>query len=328
MNRRDTVLALLAFGTAPPISFAQQQSKVWRIGFLAPYSRDFSLGAQRLGSFTRGMRELGYVEGRNYTIELRAAEENYDRLPGLAAELVQLKVDVIVAAASPAIRAAKQATGTIPIVMGTTGDPVGSGFVASLARPGGNVTGLSNTNLDVSAKLFELLAAIVPRLSLIAVLGDPGSSTYPVMAKSIEAAARNSKLQTVHVTAHTTAELDQSFAMMAKERADAVVIASAPFLIEHAARMASLALKHRLPSISQAPEYAEAGGLLSYGADISQNFRRAAVYVDKILKGAKPADLPVEQPMILKLAINRKTAKTLGLAIPSELLVRADEVIQ
>lgn len=329
MNRRDTVLALLAVSAVgcPLASFAQQQNKVWRIGFLAPYSRDFSLGANRLGSFARGMRELGYVEGKNYTIELRAAEENYDRLPGLASELVQLNVDVIVAAASPAIRAAKQATSTIPIVMGTTGDPVGSGFVASLARPGGNVTGLSNTNLDLSAKLLDLLAAIVPKLSLVAVLGDPGSSTYSAMAKSIEVAAKKSKIQTVHLTARTTAELDQSFAMMTRERADAVIIASAPFLIEHAARMASLAVNHRLPSISQAREYVEAGCLLSYGADVSENFRRAAAYVDKILKGAKPGDLPVEQPMILKLAINRKTAKALGITISRELLFRADEVI-
>jgi putative ABC transport system substrate-binding protein len=329
VTTRRGLLALLGAGAlASPLVSLAQQARVWRIGFLTPYSRKFSLGAKRLATFTRGMRELGYVEGKNYALELRAAEESYDRLPSLAAELVQLKVDVIVAAASPAIRAAKQATSTIPIVMATTGDPVGSGFVASLARPGGNVTGLSNTNLDISAKLFELLTVVAPKLSRVAVLGDPGSSTYPAMAKSIEVAAKKSNLQAVHFTARTVAELDQSFSMMTRERADAVIIAIGSFLIEQATRIAGLAVGHRLPSIAQGREYADAGGLLSYGADLSENFRRAAVYVDKILKGAKPRDLPVEQPTRLELVINRKTAKALGITIPQELLLRADEMIE
>jgi putative ABC transport system substrate-binding protein len=275
------------------------------------------------------MGERGYVEGKNLIIEWRFADGEYERLPALAAELVRLKVDVIVASTSPAIRAAQKATTTIPIVFPTTGDPVGSGFVASLARPGGNITGLSNVNLDISAKLLELLMTMVPRLSRVAVLGNPGSSTYAAILKSIQAAAlKIVGVRVFSVEARTREEIERGFVLMTQERADGVIVAADPFLILQARQIALLAVQHRLPSITQPPVYAEAGGLMSYGQSIADSHRYAAAYVDKILKGAKPADLPVEQATKFMLVVNMKTAKALGLTIPPSLLLRADRVIE
>ncbi len=312
----------------PALTFAQLRGRVVRIGFLSPRDRPQSMEVDNYGAFSRGMRELGYLEGKDYTIEWRYADGDYNRLPGHAAELVRLNVDVIVATTSPAIRAAQQATSTIPIVFPNTGDPVGSGFVASLAHPGGNITGLSNSNLDVSGKLVELLRIIAPRLSRIAVLVDPGSSTYPAMVKNLQAAAQQVGARLAVMNAGTPEDVERAFASMARDRIGAVVLAAGPFLTARRQQIAASSIKQRLPSISQNSSYPEAGGLMSYGANAEEGFRRAAVYVDKILKGAKPADLPIEQPTTFDLVINAKTAKALGIAIPQEMAMRASRVIE
>ncbi len=326
-NRRKLMVALGAGALAAPFaSFAQAPAKVWRIGYLSPQSR---LNPPYDRAFLQGMGEHGYVEGKNLIIEWRFSDGEYERLPALAAELVRLKVDVIVASPSPAIRAAQKATSTIPIVFPTTGDPVGSGFVASLARPGGNITGLSNVNLDVSAKLLELLRTMAPRLSRVVVLGNPGSSTHSAILKSIQAATlKIVGVQVFSVEARTLEEIERGFVMMKQKRADGVIVAGDPFLILQAQKIALLAVQHRLPSIAQPPVYAEAGGLMSYGQNIADGYRYAAAYVDKIFKGAKPADLPVEQPTRFELVINLKTAKALGLTIPQSLLISATRMIE
>ena len=243
-------------------------------------------------------------------------------------DLVRLRVDVIVAVPSPAIRAAQQATTTIPIVFPTTGDPVGGGFVASLAHPGGNITGLSNMNLDVSSKLLELLRAMAPKLSRVAVLGNPGSSTQPGTLKSVQSAAQKIGVRVLPIEAHTPEEIERGFTRMIHERTGAVIIGSDALFILHNRRIAELALKHHLPSIMQTPSFADVGGLTSYGQNTLEGYKRAAIYVDKILKGAKPADLPVEQPTKFELVINMTTAKALGLKIPQSVLVQATKVIE
>jgi putative ABC transport system substrate-binding protein len=309
-------------------SSAQQPKRVWRIGFLVAASRQFYLDSGRLDALQTGLHELGYVEGKNLVIEARYADGQYDRLPGYASELVGLKVDLIVAAPSPAIRAAKQATTTIPIVFPSTGDPVGSGFVASLAHPGGNLTGMSNSNLDVSAKTLELLRAVAPGMSRVAVLANPGSSTELAMLKSIGAAAQTVGVQIVRIEARNLEEIETAFSAMTRDRIDALVIASDALIGMQQPQIADLAVKHRLPSISQGAGYARNGGLMGYGVNTLDLYRAAAVYIDKIFKGAKPADLPVQQPTKLDLVLNLKTAKAIGLTIPQSLLLRADEVIQ
>ena len=328
MKRREFLFALGAGALATPVSsVAQQPPKVWRIGYLSPRVRMDSLPYER--AFLQGMSELGYVEGKNVVVEWRFADGAYERLPYLAADLVRLNVDVIVAPSSSAIRAAQQATKTTPIVFISTGDPVGSGFVASLAQPGGNITGLSNTNLDVSAKLLELLVTMVPRLSRVAVLGNPGSSTHSAILKNVRAAALTRVgVRVLSVEARTREEIERGFARMTQERADSVIVAADAFLNQQAQYIAPLALKRRLPSISQPRVYVEAGGLMSYGQNTADSYRHAATYVDKILKGAKPADLPVEQPTKFELVVNLKTAKALGLTIPESIRIRADEVIR
>ena len=328
MSDRRWFIGTLVLLTAPLTLFAQQPAKVWRIGFLSPLSRQSMVDAGNEDAFLQGMREVGYIEGKNLTIEWRHADGDYERLPALAAELVRLKVDVIVAAPSPAIRAAQRATTTIPIVFPTTGDPVGSGFAASLRRPGGNLTGLSNTNLDISAKILELLSTIKPRMSRVAVLANPGSSTEHAILKSIELAAQTSSLRILTVEAQTPEEIERGFATMSRERVDAVIIAADAFLLMQRQQIAQLAIKFRLPSITQGVNYAKVGGLMSYGQDATEGYRRAAGYVDRILKGAKPGELPIEQPTRLYLLINLQTANALGLTVPQSLLLRADEVIQ
>jgi putative ABC transport system substrate-binding protein len=319
-------LALSVVG-GPLTVEAQQPVKIPRIGYLSPRTRLNPLPYDR--AFLQGMAELGYVEGKNVVIEWRFADGAYERLPAFAAELVQLNVDVIVAPSSSAIRAAQQATTTIPIVFASTGDPVGSGFVPSLARPSGNITGLSNANLDVSTKLLELLMTIVPRLSRVAVLGNPGSSTHSAMLKSVQAAAlTRGGVRVLSVEAGTREEIEHGFVLMTQERANGVIVAGDAFLHDQAGRIAPLALAHRLPSIAHPRVYVEAGGLMSYGQDTAESYRHAATYVDKILKGAKPADLPIEQPTKFELVINLKTAKALGLTIPQSVLIRADGVIR
>jgi putative ABC transport system substrate-binding protein len=328
MNRRESIIAVVALGAAagPIASFAQQQGKVWRVGFLT--LRPASENSQYTDAFLKGMRELGYVEGKNLVVEWRFADGKFERLPGLAAELVQLKVDVIVAVASPAIGAAQKATTTIPIVMATTGDPVGSGFVKSLARPGGNITGLSNMGGDIGPKLFDLLHSVVPKLSRVAVLVTPTSTTYRAILESIQAAAQKAGVKTLVAEASSPQDIENAFSMMVREKADAVIVGASTFFSQQRRQIGELATKYRIPSMFGNRVNVEAGGLMSYGQKITDNYVRAATYVDKILKGAKPGDLPVEQPVTLELVVNLKTAKALGLTIPQSILLRADEVIQ
>jgi putative ABC transport system substrate-binding protein len=330
MDRRDTILALVALGTAAGtrVALAQQQGKVWHVGFLSLQTRSDSLISQYNDAFLKGMRGLGYVEGKNLVVEWRFADGKSERLPDMAAELVQLKVDVIVAVASPAIGAAQKATTTIPIVMATTGDPVGSGFVKSLARPGGNITGLSNMGGDIGPKQFDLLRSVVPKLSRVAVLVSPTSTTYRAISESVQVAAQKTNVKTLVIEASTPQEIENAFSAMTRDNADAVLVGAAPFFTIQRLQIAELALKYRLPSVFGNRAIVEAGGLMSYAQNFVENYPRAATYVDKILKGAKPADLPVEQPTQFDLVVNLKTAKVLGITIPQSILLRADAVIE
>ncbi len=308
------------------LSEAQQAKKVPRIGFLAATSP--SVEAARIEAFRQGLRELGYVEGKNIVIEWRWAEGKFDRLPDLAAELVRLNVDVIVTGGSTSSGAAKEVTTTIPIVMAQVNDPVGSGFVASLARPGGNMTGLSTLVPELSGKRLELLKEVVPRLSHVAVFGD---STTPGNAQSLketELAARPFKVQVQYLDILGPKDIESAFRQASKGRADAVLVLGAPILISQRKQIADLAVKNRLPAMYGQPEYVEDGGLMSYGVSVVDLYRRAATYVDKILKGRKLADLPVEQPTKFELVINLKTANQIGLTIPQSVLFRADRVIK
>ena len=329
MNRRKVLAALgLWFAAAPLASFAQPQSKLWRVGFLALRHVDFVDTDYYFGPFRQGMRDLGYVEGRNLAIEWRSAEGKVERLPALAAELAQLKVDVIVTAGTSSTGAAQKATATIPIVIANANDPVGGGFVKSLSRPGANITGLSNLAMDISPKTLEIMQSLVPRLSHVAVLVNPANSTHAAILKSIQTAAAKHNIKVLPAEARTAEEIERVFSAMAREHAGAVIVVIDAFFVQQGRQIADLAAKHRLPSMSGSREYVEAGGLASYGQNLADNYRRAAAYVDKILKGARPGDLPVEQPTIFELFINRRTAKALGLAIPQELLLRADKVIE
>jgi ABC-type uncharacterized transport system substrate-binding protein len=327
MKRKITVLALCAmlFALCLPAQ-AQQPTKIPRIGFLI--ARSPSANADRIKAFRQGLRELGYVEGKNIVIEWRFWEGKADRLPALAAELVRLKVDIIVTGGATNTRAAKEATSTIPIVMTQAGDPVESGFVASLARPGGNITGLSTLAPELSGKRQEVLKEIVPRLSRVAVLG---TSTQPGHAPSLKetelaAGALGVKLQYLDVLGPK--DVDTAFRAASKGHTEAVLVLAGPVLGTHRTQILDLAVKSRLPAIYPQTEYTEAGGLVYYGANTPDLDRRAASYVDKILKGAKPADLPVEQPTKFELIINLKAAKQIGLTIPPNVSARADRVIR
>ena len=305
---------------------AQQLTKVPRIGFLNAASPAAIL--VRYEAFRQGLRELGYVEGKNIVIEYRFADGKLDRLQELAAELVRLKVDVAVTAGPSATRSLKKATATIPIVMAFDYDPVGSGAVANLARPGGNITGLSALYPEMSGKRLELLKEILPKLSRVAILG---SSTQPGNAqalKEMELAARTLGVQLQYLEVRLSKDIETAFQAATKGRADAVLVLTSPVLVSQRSQLADLAVKSRVPATYQASEYVEAGGLMSYGVNIADLHRRAAAYVDKILKGAKPADLPVEQPTKFELVINLKTAKQIGLTVPANVLARADRVIK
>lgn len=330
MNYRRKVLIALGAGalTAPFGSFAQQQGKVWRIGYLDFASRLSTADSGRYGALIEGLRERGYVEGKNFVLEARYADGNADRLDGLAAELVRQKVDLILSQGTPASQAAQRATATIPIIVTATNDPVGDGFAASLARPGGNMTGMSTGNEDSVQKLVELLIVAVPKLKRIAVLTNPANSALPPLLLRVQAAARQTGKQVLPLSVRTPIEIERGFATMARERIDAVIIFADGFLFSQRTQIAGLALKHRLPSIYPQSQYAEAGGLMSYGADFADNFRRAAIFVDKILKGAKPGDIPFELPTRYYFVINRKTANALGMKLNNELLARADKVIE
>ena len=305
---------------------AQQPTKIPRIGFLNATSS--STMSARIEAFRQGLRELGYVEGKNIVIEYRHAEGKLDRLSELVAELVRVKVDVIVTTGPTSTHAAKEATNTIPILMMNEGDPVASGFVASLARPGGNITGLSILAPEISGKRLELLKDIVPRLSRVAVLG---TSTNPGNAQSLretELAAGAFGVQLQYLDVLGPKDIETGFRAASNGRVDAVLLLQSPLLISQRAQVVDLAAKSRLPAIYSAREFVEDGGLMSYGVSIIDLFRRAATYVDKILKGAKLADLPVEQPTKFELIINLKAAKQIGLTIPPNVLARADKVIK
>ena len=321
-------LSVIAFVlvVAGAVAEAQQSTKVPRIGYLAGAS--LSAIAFRHEAFRHGLRELGYVEGKNIVIEWRSAEGELERLPTLGAELVRLKVEVIVTAGPPATRAAKEATSTIPIVMTNDADPVASGFVASLARPGGNITGLSTLAPEISGKQLELLKEIVPRLSRVAVLGTSTVPQYAHVLKEVELAAVALRVKHQNLDVLDPKDIEIAFRAAGTGRAGAVLVLSSPLAISQRAQIADLAIKSRLPAIFPQIEYVEAGGLMSYGVSITDLDRRAATYVDKILKGRKPADLPVEQPIKFELVINLKAAKQIGLTIPPNVLARADKVIK
>ncbi len=284
--------------------------------------------ATRIEALRQGLRELGYVEGKNIIIEWRYAEGKVDRLPSLAAQLVHLKVDLIVTAASPPTRAAKELTRTIPIVMAFDDDPVGSGFVASLARPGGNVTGLSSLALEIGGKQLELLKEIIPRLSRVAILGTSTVPQYANVVKEIDLGAKAVDVKVQHLDVLNASDLENAFGAASKALAGAVLVIGSPILNSHRTQIVALAAKSRFPAIYSRPEYVQDGGLLYYGTSFPDLFRRAATYVDKILKGAKPADLPIEQPTKFELIINMKAAKQIGLTIPPNVLARADKVIK
>jgi len=273
------------------------------------------------------MRELGYVESKNLVIEWRFADRG-ERLSDLAAELVRLPVDVIVTAGTPATSAAQKATTTIPIVMGPIGDPVGSGFVKSLARPGGNITGLTNIIVEIGPKHLEMLLKVMPKLASAAFLLNPENSSNFDALKSVQAAAQKLGVRILPLEARTAQEIEKAFSVMIREHAGAVVLASERLFLTHRRQVADLAAKHRLPSIGAMRELVEDGVLISYGPSYADIYRRAATYVDKIFKGAKPADLPVEQPTKFEMFINNKTAKALGITIPQSLLISADRVIE
>ena len=311
-------------GTA--IAEAQQPTKIPRIGYLS--GSGLSVLAARIEAFRQGLRELGYVEGKNIIIEWRSAEEKFDRLPELAAELVRLKVDVIVSPGPGVTRPLKEATSTIPIVMAQDTDPVGSGFVASLARPGGNITGLASLAPEVGGKQLELLKEISPKISRVAVIGN---STTPGDAQAIRETvltAGSFEVYLRYLDVLDPKDIGTAFRTAAKGRADALLVLGNPILNNHRKQVVELAVKHRLPATYTRPEFIEAGGLMYYGTNYNELFRRAATYVDKILKGAKPAELPVEQPKKFELIINLKAAKQIGLTIPVHVLQRADKVIK
>ena len=323
---------LVGFGLsilAPAIPSLAQNAKVARIGFLAARARSTPSNPDiYYDAFIQGMHALGYVEGKNLAIEWRFADGKYEPLGGLAAELVLLKVEVIVTHGNAAIQAAQRATSAIPIVAAAANDPIGSGFVKSLARPGGNITGLSNISVDLSPKHVELLKFMLPKLSRIAMLANFGNSSHPAILKSLQAASQQVGIKVLPVEARTPDGIERGFAAMAKERAEAVVVPPDAFFIQQRRQIPELALKHRMPSMFPFRDQVAAGGLMSYGQDLADHYRRAAAFVDKILKGARAGDLPIEQPTKIHLAINRKTATALGLRIPQELIGRADEVIE
>ena len=324
IDRRELVLGALALLGCPRIAGAQAPAKAFRIGILAGTGPTSPEARHLWQEFFEELRDLGYVEGGNLLVEGRYYGDRIDRLPGFAAELARLQMDVIVAGAPPAPEAARRATTTIPIVMANHSDPVASGLVASFARPGGNVTGLSLRSLDIRVKWLQLLREILPSLSLVAVLRHP---TIQIYASELETAARSLKMQVQIVDVRAPGELAAAVAAAARERAGALLVTGGSMFFAHRIRLAELALKHRLPSVYLLREHVEAGGLLAYGADLRDSFRRAAGYVDRILRGAKPGELPIEQPSKFELTINLKTARALGLTVPPSVLARADRIV-
>jgi len=324
MKRRAFITLLGGAAVWPLAARAQQSSKLWRIGFLSAVSRELSSHA----ALEQGMHELGYVEGKDFVLEWRSVEGKYERFPEIIGELVRLKVDVFVTGVTASLPALQRATTTIPVVMAYSTDPVGNGLVASLVHPGGNITGLAGSSDDSSPKQLELLTTIVPNVSRIGLLGNPDTETYSSVLKRAQDAAQKVGLSVVPMEARNAQEIEKAFAAFAEERIPAVVVASDAIFFGQRQRVAELALSNRLPTIFSLREYAAAGGLMSYGENIADFFRRSAFYVDKIFKGARPGELPVEQPTRFNLVINRKTADVLGVTIPPQLYIFADEVIE
>ena len=323
---RRAVLRALACGVVGMAleSTAQPKPKAWRIGFLASGSAAMRV-YKGLGD---GMRALGYVEGGNLSVQRRFADGDYRRLAGLAVDLVPLGLDVVVAESTLGVQAARQATTTVPIVMVAVPDPVGEGFATSLSRPGGNITGLSNIVTEVSAKHVELLRLAVPRLVRLAVLINPLNPSDALILEQVQGAAYARGMKVLVVEAGTESQIEAGFGEMIRAHTEALIVAADSHFDVQMHQIAKLALKSRLPTISSNREMTEAGSLMSYGQDLTEHYRRAATYVDKILKGAKPGDLPIEQPTVLELVINRRTASALGRAIPQELSLRADKLIE
>ena len=329
-NLQGSIIASLVFSFVvfmlSVMAHAQQPAKVPRIAYVA--SSSLATNADRVEAFKQGLRELGYVEGKNLVVEWRFADGDDSRLPGLVAELVRLKVDIIVAGGPAVTGVAQKATSTIPIVMGFHLDPVGSGVIASLARPGGNITGLSSLSPEISGKQLELLKEVVPALARVAIIGNSTEPGHAQVLKELELAAGALKLKLQVRDVLDGKNIATAYQAARKDRADAVLLLNSTVLNSHRAQLVDLAVKHRLPATYPFPQYVEGGGLMSYGTNYSDLFRRAATYVDKILKGRTPADLPVEQPIKFEFVVNLKAAKQIALRIPPNVLARADRVIK
>jgi putative ABC transport system substrate-binding protein len=327
MKRREFITLLGGAAAAWPLAArAQQPAKVARIGFLG--NSTAALEANLVGPFRDGLRELGYEEGRDIVIEYRWADGRYERFPALIAELIALKVDAIVTAGTPASLAVKNATTTIPLVMVAVGDPVATGLVASLARPGGNITGLTSISVEMEGKRLELLREVVPKVSHIAVLWNAASPIQVIEEGEVRAAAQVLGIKMLSLGVRTREEIDDALATIIRERPDALLVLADRLFLHHRTCIMDFAAQERLPGVHAYRELVEAGGLMSYGPSYADMHRRAAAYVDKILKGAKPADLPVERPVKFELVVNLKAAKALGLAIPPSVIFRADEVLE
>jgi putative tryptophan/tyrosine transport system substrate-binding protein len=325
VTRRIVLLSVLASLALPAL--AQPAGKVWRIGFLGPTAATSPVWVARVEQLRAGLRELGYVEGKNIAIEFRWADGKLERLPALAAELVQLKPDVLVTATTPCAMAAKRATQSIPIVLASVGDPVFTGLVPSLARPGGNITGSSLFTGDESAKRLELIKDALPRTKRVALLVNPTNPLWAGSVQEVERVARSLKLELQRIEARTPGDFEPAIMAAVEKRADALVLVEDSLFTAQAEKLAELALRHKLPAIGQVV-FAEAGGLIGNGTNQLVLFRRAAIFVDKIFKGAKPAELPIEQATRFELIVNLKTAKGLGVALPKQLTFRADRIIE
>jgi putative ABC transport system substrate-binding protein len=329
MRRRDFIRVIAGSAAAaafPATARTQQRSNVPRVGYLFSFTR--AEGEHLWEACRQGLRDLGYVEGQNIILEPRLAEGHNERLQNLATELVQLKVDVIVAAATPASRAVKAATSTIPIVFVAVGDPVKAGLVTSLARPGGNVTGLSLLTADLSGKRLSLLMETVRKVSRVAILMNPDNPISAVFFEETKLAARRFGVDLQPLDARSPKEIEQAFAIGAGQRVDAVIVFDDPVLWSYRAQIVALAAARKIPAVYGYRDFVDEGGLMSYGPDRPDQYRRTAIYVDKILKGAKPSDLPIEQPTKFELIVNRKTAKSLGIELPASVIVGANEVIE
>ncbi|HET7033989.1 MAG TPA: ABC transporter substrate-binding protein [Casimicrobiaceae bacterium] len=328
MDRRSLLVASLAMVAIPRRTGAQTPGKIYRIGFLG--ITDPSSWASQIGALRQGLRELGYEEGKNIVIEFRWANADYASLPKLAAELVSLNVDVLVTHGTPGSRAAKEVTSAIPIVIAAAGDPVQSGLVASLARPGGNITGNSIVEFDLTSKRFELLKEFAPGASHVGLLFGPGTQTEAgaqAAQRRINESASSLGIRVSRFAIQESSDVARAFAAMKREQIDALVVSLDALLVSNYAEIARLAIQYRIPTCGGARQFIAAGGLFSYGVDVDSAYRHAAVYIDKIVKGAKPADLPIEQPTKVEFLINQKTARAMGVTIPQSLLFRADDVI-